>query len=227
MREVRSITFDAAGTLMRPWPSVGAIYAKALREKGYDAKDEEIELRFHTVFSETQSAKAFFPRDEQGFWRRVVSKTFETLCPPEIHDSLFEELWETFATGKCWRLAEGVIETLTELGVRGYRLAVLSNNDSRLRTVLKDLGASDLFEGMFISSEIGFEKPAIEVFREVEKVLKTAPEEMLHLGDSYSRDVQGALSAGWQSMLYSKNECELPKGVIRIGRFGQMLDLLP
>ena len=86
---------------------------------------------------------------------------------------------------------------------------------------------SDLFEELFISSEIGFEKPSPVIFQEVERVLVTTAKEMLHVGDSYSRDVQGALSAGWRTLLYSEKECKLPKAVSRIKHFRELLDLLP
>ena len=227
MSTVRAITFDAAGTLMRPWPSVGSVYAAAARGRGYAVEDREVNERFYGVFSETQSAKSAFEGDERAFWRMIVGRTFEGFCPKEIHDSLFEELWETFAEGKCWRLAEGAVDTLQVLGARGYRLAVLSNNDSRLRPILCELGLSGLFERLFISSEIGFEKPSTEIFQEVERVLGTTPKDMFHLGDSYSRDVQGALSAGWRTSLYSEKECKLPEAVSRIERFRELLDLLP
>ena len=212
---------------MRPWPSVGSVYSAAVRGRGYAAQDREINERFYRVFSGTQSAKSMFEGDERGFWRMIVGRTFEGFCPKEFHDSLFEELWETFAEGKCWRLAEGTVDTLQVLGTRGYRMAVLSNNDSRLRPVLRDLGVSDLFEELFISSEIGFEKPSPEIFQEVERVLGTTAKDMFHLGDSYSRDVQGALSAGWRTSLYSEKECKLPEAVSRIERFRELLDLLP
>lgn len=227
MSTVRTITSDAAGTLMRPQPSVGAIYAETVRGRGYEAEDDEVNHRFHRVFAETQSRKGNFLGDERGFWRMVVGRTVEGLCPPEIYDSLFEELWETFANGKSWRLADGAVETLRVLRERGYRLAILSNNDSRLHTILNDLGATELFEQLFISSEIGHEKPSRKIFREVERVLRTSPDDMLHLGDSRSRDVDGALAAGWQAVLYSSVEVELPTGVARIGSFPELLDLLP
>jgi REG-2-like HAD superfamily hydrolase len=227
MSTVRAITFDAAGTLMRPWPSVGNIYADAARCRGYATEDSEINERFYRVFAETQSTKGTFEGDERGFWRMIVGRTFEGFCPKEIHDSLFEELWETFAEGKCWRLADGAVDTLQVLGTRGYRLAVLSNNDSRLRPVLSDLGVSGLFEELFISSEIGFEKPAPEIFQEVERILGTTPKDMFHLGDSYSRDVQGALSAGWHTVLYSEKASASPENISRIESFRELLDLLP
>jgi FMN phosphatase YigB (HAD superfamily) len=53
-------------------------------------------------------------------------------------DPVFEILWDLFAEGKHWRIAESAEITLQKLKDRGYRLAVLSNNDSRLRSVLND-----------------------------------------------------------------------------------------
>ena len=52
-----------------------------------------------------------------------------------------------------------------------YRLAVISNFDKRLRRVLEDLGIAGRFERIFISSEIGCEKPDPEIFRRVLDVM--------------------------------------------------------
>ncbi|RRT71413.1 hypothetical protein B296_00008271, partial [Ensete ventricosum] len=46
-----------------------------------------------------------------------------------------------------------------------YELAVVSNFDTRLRKLLKDLNVAHLFDAIIISSEVGFEKPAAEIFR--------------------------------------------------------------
>ena len=32
---IKAVTFDAGGTLLEPWPSVGAIYAAVAEEFGY------------------------------------------------------------------------------------------------------------------------------------------------------------------------------------------------
>ena len=67
--------------------------------------------------------------------------------------------------------------------------------------MLKDLKVDHLFEHLFISSELGFEKPQIEIFRAVENTLQVAPEEIMHLGDSMS-DFIGAQKAGWNPVLF-------------------------
>ena len=106
---------------------------------------------------------------------------------------------------------------------RGYRIALLSNNDSRLRNVIQDLGIASIFEQIFISSEIGFEKPNPKIFKYVEREMNASAEEILHLGDSYSRDFEGAKGAGWSALLFGKPKIEKDQ----ILDFQELLAILP
>ena len=66
---------------------------------------------------------------------KVVNETLRPFGETTDLDPVFEELWNLFAKGDCWRLSDGVKETLhEELKKRGYQLAVLSNNDSPTST---------------------------------------------------------------------------------------------
>ena len=102
-------------------------------------------------------------------------------------------------------------------------MALLSNNDERLRQVISELGITYLFDQIFISAEIGYEKPETAIFRHVEKCMQVRPEEILHIGDSHSRDFEGALSAGWSALLFGKPKIE-EKQIIS---FPELLDFLP
>ena len=137
-------------------------------------------------------------------------------------DELFEELWELFARGEPWKLAEQAVQTLTTLKDQNYRLAVLSNNDSRLRSVLRELQVDHLFEHLFISSELGFEKPQREIFQAVEETLQVNPQEIMHLGDSYSRDYLGAQESDWNPVLYGSDT----HAKVQIKKFPELLNLL-
>jgi len=217
------ITVDAAGTLIRPWPSVGAIYAKTARGFGLSVLDEEVDQRFYEVFGKVQKDRNLTSGEEKDFWRQVVLEVFKPHAGKRNLDPLFEELWEIFAQGEHWQLADGAKDTLNILKDRGYRLAVLSNNDSRLRSVLKDLAIDFLFEEIFISSEMGVEKPKAEIFRKVEKSFGKEPSSFLHIGDSYSRDYQGAKQAGWDALLFGKPIIEERQ----ITAFAELLERLP
>ena len=60
---------------------------------------------------------------------------------------------------------------MAALSERGYRLALLSNWDQRLRGLLQALDLAAHFEVMIISGEVGVEKPDIEIFRIAERAL--------------------------------------------------------
>ena len=220
---IRLLTVDAAGTLVRPWPSVGAVYGKTAREYGIDASDEDVEKNFYSAFGKLQVCKKTNGGEEKEFWRQVVTETFRPFSGDKDIDSLFEDLWNLFARGDCWKLAEGALETLSTLRERGYELAVLSNNDSRLRTVLADLQVDQVFHHIFISSEMRCEKPNLKIFRLVEAATGKKPAEILHLGDSHSRDFLGARNAGWSALLYGEPRLEEEQ----ISQFSQLLKKLP
>ncbi len=220
---IRLLTVDAAGTLVRPWPSVGAVYGRTAREHGIEVSDEEVDTEFYKTFGRLQTCKQTNEGEESEFWRQVVTQTFRPFAGNKNLDPLFEELWNLFAKGECWKLAEKAESTLNTLRVRGYELAVLSNNDARLRSVLADLKIDQAFDHLFISSEMGCEKPELEIFRKVEQTMDRKPNEILHLGDSHSRDFLGARKAGWSALLYGEPKLENEQ----ISCFSELLNYLP
>ena len=220
---IRLLTVDAAGTLVRPWPSVGAVYGRTAREHGIEVSDEEVDTEFYKTFGRLQTCKQTNEGEESEFWRQVVTQTFRPFAGNKNLDPLFEELWNLFAKGECWKLAEKAESTLNTLRVRGYELAVLSNNDARLRSVLADLKIDQAFDHLFISSEMGCEKPELEIFRKVEQTMNRKPNEILHLGDSHSRDFLGARKAGWSALLYGEPKLENEQ----ISCFSELLNYLP
>jgi putative hydrolase of the HAD superfamily len=77
-----------------------------------------------------------------------------------------------------------------------FDLAVISNFDGRLRMILEHLGISQLFSHVFLSSELGADKPDPEIFRRALRLSDARPDETLHVGDDPVRDWEAARSAG-------------------------------
>ena len=86
----------------------------------------------------------------------------------------------------------GVLEQLQPR----FQLAVISNFDGRLRFILQHLDISKFFRDIFISSEIGADKPDPEIFRRALKLIDLTPNEVLHVGDDPERDWEAASAAG-------------------------------
>ena len=182
-----------------------------------------MDQRFYEVFGRVQKDGAITSGEEKDFWKKVVLTVFEPYSEKRNLDPLFEELWELFARGEHWRLAEGAKDTLSDLRNRGYSLAVLSNNDSRLRSVLADLSIDSPVRKNIHFIRNGCRETRPRIFRKVEEAFGKKPSDFLHLGDSYSRDFEGARQAGWDALLFGKPVIEKRQ----ITAFPELIEWLP
>jgi putative hydrolase of the HAD superfamily len=91
---------------------------------------------------------------------------------------------------------EGVPGLLSDLR-RHLRIGLLTNGPPDIqRRKLVHAGLVDAFDGVVISGEAGVGKPRREVFDLVRGALR-AEGPVLMVGDSWERDVMGAIGAGW------------------------------
>ena len=77
-----------------------------------------------------------------------------------------------------------------------FELAVVSNFDGRLRMIFEHLAVSKYFRHVFISSELGADKPDPLIYRRALEASGFAPHEVLHVGDDPKRDWAAAAAAG-------------------------------
>ena len=205
LNTIKAITFDFTGTLANPYPGVGAIYAEVLQAHGFEGPSLELGKRFYHVFQKHTQA----PREpitevsEKALWKVIMQETISPYCPESHLDTVFDTLWLAFADARRWQLLPYAKEVLEFLNAHGYRIAILSNWDARLRPLIQDLGLGHLIPQIFISTEAGAAKPSVHFFQHVQEQLKLRPEQILHVGDSLYQDHQAARKAGWQSVLLS------------------------
>jgi len=136
--------------------------------------------------------------DDKGWWRELVEFVLNDAAPGlnELdRDNFFEIAYEHFAEAGVWTLYPEVVDVLDQLRPR-FQLAVVSNFDGRLRFILEQLGISKYFAHVFVSSEIGADKPDPEIFRRALKFIALPPSDVLHVGDDPERDWQAASVAG-------------------------------
>ena len=93
----------------------------------------------------------------------------------------------------------GVEQVLRNLKPR-YRLALATNatdsNETLVRQALKRVGLDWFFETVFVSSDLGVEKPDTRFFAAVLACLQLPADHVVMVGDNYANDVQGAKGAG-------------------------------
>jgi haloacid dehalogenase superfamily, subfamily IA, variant 3 with third motif having DD or ED/haloacid dehalogenase superfamily, subfamily IA, variant 1 with third motif having Dx(3-4)D or Dx(3-4)E len=136
--------------------------------------------------------------DDREWWRELVNRVLDQVAPNvgELdRDAYFEAVYGHFAEAGVWELYPEVPEVLEALHHR-FQLAVISNFDGRLRVILEHLGVSRFFAHLFLSSELGADKPDPEIYRRALQLSGARPDETLHVGDDPERDWEGAIAAG-------------------------------
>ena len=198
---IRAILFDAAGTLFYLTKTVGDHYAYVGREIGLDLDAQELDRAFHAAWRQMPRRPAIDgPRenDDKGWWGELVRRVFDQIAPSlsELdRDNFFEIAYEHFTEAGVWNLYSEVLDVLEQLRER-FQLGVISNFDGRLRFILQNLGISKYFAQIFISSELGADKPDPEIFRRSLKIMRLDANEVLHVGDDPERDWKAAKEAG-------------------------------
>jgi putative hydrolase of the HAD superfamily len=94
-------------------------------------------------------------------------------------------------------LYDGVTALLTELRRRGIPLAAMS--DFPVVSKLQLLGIEDCWDVAFSAEEVGYLKPNVEPFEELERRMGLRARDMLYVGNSYHYDVLGAAAAGFHT----------------------------
>ena len=198
---IKAITFDAVGTLFYLTKTVGDHYAYVGSEVGLVLNPQNLERAFHTSWKKMpQRAAIDGPRenDDKGWWRALVDLVLDQVAPSlsELdRDNFFEIAYEHFAEAGVWELYPEVPGVLEQLQPR-FQLAVISNFDGRLRLILEHLGISKFFRHVFVSSELGADKPDPEIYQRVLQFIDLKPNEVLHVGDDPERDWEAASVAG-------------------------------
>ena len=213
---IRAVTFDAGGTLIDPWPSVGVVYAEVAREFGVHCSEERLTAQFIAGWN---SRSGF--RYTRAEWAEVVRQSFHGMA--EVPNALFEAIYERFSEPRSWLIYDDVIPTLQKLEGTKMKLAVISNWDERLEPLLERLGLATYFDEIFISSLIGAHKPEEKIFRESADRLGIEPTQILHVGDSLREDVQGARSIGAAAVRIRRSGVE---GVDDIARLTAIVEML-
>ena len=198
---MKAIFFDAAGTLVHLNGSVGDHYALVGREIGLALNADELDRAFAAAWKEMPPRPAIDgPRedDDRGWWRDLVERVLVNVTPQlgELdRDNFFEIAYEHFAEAGVWALYPDVLPLLNAVP-SDLTLAVVSNFDGRLRMILEQLGISKRFSHVFVSSEVGADKPDPAIFHRALTFMNLTANDVLHVGDDPERDWAAAEAAG-------------------------------
>ena len=205
----RAIVFDAVGTLIYARPTVAEVYHQIASQVGWSGTLVDIKERFAIAFAaracSTARGHETNEREQQLRWREIVGCVFSPMANDTV-DRIFEQLWKHFAQPSSWEVypdAAAAVELCERHGIPWY---IGSNFDSRLQQVVAGHLLLSRAERVFCSSEVGFDKPAIEFFRCLERDLSLPPEQLTMIGDDWRLDVQAARLGGWKGLWIDRSD---------------------
>ena len=209
MSAIRAITFDYWNTIVRADADQGSYRVRAWREEylqiGHDVDEEIIRTAFRTVWDEHHSS---WLRNEQYLGTRAGDAAIDLVALP-VNAATRTRLVERFLTAgeeAGFTLCDGVDLALEELRGRGVRLGIICDvgltPSTGLRRMLARFGLLEHFEGWSFSDDVGWYKPAPEIFGHALDYLAAPPDAVAHVGDLRRTDVAGARAMGMTAVRY-------------------------
>lgn len=215
MKRPQVIFFDAVGTLFGVRGSVGLVYQAVARQHGVELDATQVNLAFHQCFKVAPpctfpgATLAEIPDLEFQWWLKLAEQTFSqagALNQFQDFPTFFSDLYAHFKTADPWFVYSDTVPTLEKLKRLNIPIAILSNFDSRLYSVLQALDLEKYFDSVTISTEVGVAKPDPKIFSIALAKYNCPPAEAWHIGDSVKEDYEAAKAAGLRGILLNREE---------------------
>lgn len=234
MKRIRLVSFDAAGTLINhSWDPAEAL-VMAAHKVGVQTEGEAPKELYRKILEaqehERREVELLGDSGEiRAFWQKTIAEWLSMQGKdPELSREIYPiaRSFSLSPTSPFWKIYPDVMPTLASLKEKGYKLAVISNWDSTLLEVLKNVQISRFFDAILASLPLGIEKPNPAIFNQAIQQTGVSPKEALHVGDSWEDDVLGARSAG-MSYLYLDRQNPPDSACRRISSLEQVWEYLP
>lgn len=197
----------------------------------------------HHLGTCTDEMLADYSQINRGYWQRLERGE---LSKPEVLVGRFREFFGKYslntdcaaafnddyqlALGDTVRFFPGAWETVNAFKGRILQCAVTNGTSIAQHCKLKNSGLGEIFDQVFISDEIGFEKPTVAFFDAVwKKIGNYDPNEVLIIGDSLTSDIQGGNNVGIKTCWFNPDGAPLPKNLridYDIRSISEVLDIL-
>lgn len=201
---IKGIIFDYGGTLDTGGDHWSEVIWNAYTQAGIAV--DKAEFREAYVQAERELARTRHILPEHNFADLLLIKmqlelqwlSEQGLFPPAQVEAKAKEVADI-----CYKSARDKVQeavpVLEELSKK-YKLELVSNFYGNIRTVLEDFGISKYFPKIVESAVVGVRKPDPKIFSLGVKDLGLKPEEVLVVGDSFTKDIEPALKNGCKAV---------------------------
>jgi len=190
------VTFDAGMTLVELDLD---FLARRLGERGITAAPAQLERGAPAAwkrYDELTAAGIGHP------WKQLMATLLETAGVRDV-GPLVDWLWDEQPRKNLWRRPIApMVELAVELAARGVKVGVLSNSEGGLAELFEEIGLARHFAAIVDSGKVGMEKPDPRIFAYTLEQLGGTADRAVHIGDSWTADIVGAVGAGWRGAIY-------------------------
>lgn len=192
------VFFDLGLTLVHN--DMPARYRRAFKKLGLDFTARQTARAYHL-------ANKYFMRFKQGRLSRKDRQTMKDyhqkvcriLGAEERRDDFLARLREEPMAS--WQAFDFTLPMLKQLKESGIKVGLISNWDPSCRSVLAENGIDEYMDRIFVSREVGYEKPRPQIFAKALEETGADPGKCLYVGDNYYDDYIGATNAGMQCVI--------------------------
>ena len=229
LQKYKAVFFDVGGTLIEVYPSVGEVYTRYARSFGFTGDSQVGVNQFAIEWKRTGGLSALGNKSteklEKKFWRDLVFRVFQPLGGLHDFEEYFNLIYEVFKKAENWRVYEDVLESglLQILKNQGIVLGVVSNWDSRLFEILKNVKLAHHFDFILPSTIVGSAKPDEKIFLEALRKSGTTVEKTCHIGDDLHSDFFGARNLGMDSILIDRKDKIRDKASPKVSSFLELV----
>jgi putative hydrolase of the HAD superfamily len=219
--QLHAILFDYGGTLDGPASHWLDRFAALYRELGVEVEHGALKAAFYGADEAAYGALQMRTASLVELMDFHVGHQFGALglADSSLHGRLVERFVERSETALA--ASRAVLERLAPR----FRLGVVSNFYGNVDRILADAGIAPLLDVIADSTRLGVSKPDPRIFAHAVGALGLSPGAVLHVGDSYERDVRAALRAGLRAAWLVSPDAPDPaeESVVRV----RTLDELP
>ena len=211
---IKAVFFDWFNTLAQYSPPREELQSQALHEFGIDISGEKLfpalllaDKDFFDEYAVTPMAKR--SREEQI---RIYTRYEQTLLEkagvdvPENPETILKILMKAqkLYEGIVFVLFDDVIPSLKGLKEQGLILGLVTNMETEMRPLCKELGLGPYLDFVVTSGEVGADKPQPPIFLEALRRAGVGAAEALHVGDQFKIDAEGARNVGINAVLLDR-----------------------